>query len=433
MRAQIYCFYKEGCMASVSKPITKPPETGPLQTDAAFKRRKKLKNSLKAYLFIAPAMLFLFFFNFFPIIYAIFLSLYQRISVVKGVIPPAENFAGFANYTRLLTDPDWWNAFFNTIGYVFGSVFFGLVVALGIALLLDKVKKGKEFYRVAFFLPYVTSLVAVATVWYIIFSPYASNALVKPNPDRPGGLVNWVFAAAGIPMQRWLIDDRGIFTIIFANGGKVDWLSGLIRLLVVAALIIVAVVAYRRLNHTLGVWVSAIVGAIALLVGWTVIVELAHLFPWTGWAGGPSIAMVAITVVAVWYSLGFNIILLLAGLTNISRELYDAARIDGARGWSMLISMTIPLLSPTLFFLLIVNTISAFQAFTLFFAILPSGPTRSVQVLSTFYYEVTFKRGSGTDTAGFGYSSTIVVFMLLLIVGINQLQQRILAKRVNYD
>ena len=420
-------------MASVTKPITKPPESTQVQVDAAFKRRKKLRGSLKAYLFIAPAMLFLFFFNFFPIIYAFFLSLYQRISVVKGIIPPAENFAGFSNYTRLLTDPDWWNAFFNTIGYVFGSVFFGLVVSLGIALLLDKVKSGKEFYRVAFFLPYVTSLVAVATVWYIIFSPYASNALVKPNPDRPGGLVNWVFAAVGIPMQRWLIDDRGIFTIIFANGGRVDWLSGLIRLGIVAALIAVAVVAYRRLNHATGVWVSAVLAGLALLVGWTVLVELAHLFPWTGWTGGPSIAMVAITIVAVWYSLGFNIIILLAGLTNISRELYDAARIDGARGWSMLISMTIPLLSPTLFFLLIVNTISAFQAFTLFFAILPSGPTKSVQVLSTFYYEVTFKRGSGTDTSGFGYSSTIVVFMLLLIIGINQLQQRILAKRVNYD
>lgn len=420
-------------MASVSKPIAKPPESVPFQTDAAYKRRKKLRSSLKAYLFIAPAMIFLFFFNFFPIIYAFFLSLYQRISVVKGIIPPAENFAGLTNYGRLLADPDWWNAFFNTIGYVVGSVFFGLAVSLGIALLLDKVKKGKEFYRVAFFLPYVTSLVAVATVWYIIFSPYASNALVKPNPDRPGGLVNWIFAAVGIPMQRWLIDDRGIFTIIFANGGRVDWLSGLVRLLIVAALVVGAVFAYRRLSHNAGVLVSAILGGLAVLVGWTVIVELAHLFPWTGWTGGPSIAMVAITIVAIWYSLGFNIILLLAGLTNISRELYDAARIDGARGWSMLVSMTIPLLSPTLFFLLIVNTISAFQAFTLFFAILPSGPTRSVQVLSTFYYEVTFKRGSGTDTSGFGYSSTIVVFMLLLIIGVNQLQQRVLAKRVNYD
>ncbi len=421
-------------MASVTvKPSSKPPVNDQLRSDAVLKRRKKIRGSLKAYLFIAPAMLFLFLFNFFPIVYAVLLSLYQRISVVKGVIPPAENFGGLANYTRLLTDPDWWNAFFNTIGYVFGVVFFGLAVAMGISLLLDKVKKGKEFYRVAFFLPYVTSLVAVATVWYIIFSPYASNALVKPNPDRPGGLVNWIFAAVGIPMQRWLIDDRGIFTIIFYNGGQVDWPSAVIRFLIVGGLIAAAIQVYRRLPHSTGTWVSGVLAGLATLIGWSALVEVAHSFSWSGWTGGPSIAMVAIIIVAVWYSLGFNIIILLAGLTNISRELYDAARIDGARGWSMLTRITIPLLSPTLFFLLIINTINAFQAFTLFFAILPSGPSRSVQVLSTFYYEVTFKRGSGTDTAGFGYSSTIVVFMLILIVGVNQLQQRILAKRVNYD
>src|SRR4051794_15719767 len=107
-------------MASVTvKPGPKPPESEQLKADAALKRRKKLRGSLKAYLFIAPAMLFLFFFNFFPIVYAIFLSLYQRISVVKGVIPPAENFGGLANYTRLLGDPDWWNAFFNTMAYAF--------------------------------------------------------------------------------------------------------------------------------------------------------------------------------------------------------------------------------------------------------------------------------------------------------------------------
>jgi ABC-type sugar transport system permease subunit len=286
---------------------------------------------------------------------------------------------------------------------------------------------------VAFFLPYVTSLVAIATVWYIIFSPYATNALVKPNPDRPGGLVNWVFAAFGIPMQRWLIDDRGIFTILFNNGGRVDWPSAIIRFLIVGGLILGARAAYQRLPHAAGIWLSGILTGLASLLGWSALVEVAHLFDWQGWVAGPSIAMVAITIVAIWYGLGFNIIIMLAGLTSISRELYDAARIDGARGWSMLTRMTIPLLSPTLFFLLIVNTISAFQAFTLFFAILPSGSSRSVKVLSVFYYEVTFQRGSGTDTAGFGYSSTIVIFMLILIVAVNQLQQWFLAKKVNYD
>ena len=394
---------------------------------------KRLRNSWKAYLFIAPAMIILFVFHFFPIIYAFFLSLYRQISAVKGIVPPAENFAGFENYGRLLADPDWWNAFFNTLGYVFGVVVFGLAAALGVALLLDRVKKGKEIYRVAFFLPYVTSLVAVATIWYIIFSPYATNALVKPNPNRPGGLVNWIFAVFGVPLQRWLIDDTGVFRIIFDNGGRFDPLAFFIRAIITAGLVAGAVLTYQRLPHAVGGWISGIFTAAAVIFGYTAFLELAHLLRWDGWLGGPSIAMVAIIIVAVWYSLGFNVVLLLAGLTSISRELYEAARIDGARGWSMLRRMTIPLLSPTLFFLLIVTTISAFQAFTLFFAIVPGGASRSIKVLSLFYYEVTFQRGSGSTTAGYGYSSTIVVFMLILIVAINQFQQRFLAKRVTYD
>ncbi|HEX2911192.1 MAG TPA: sugar ABC transporter permease [Chloroflexia bacterium] len=421
-------------MATVS--VKPSSDTGKLEQSALKnpgRFQKKLRASLKAYLFIAPAMIILFFFHFFPIVYAFFLSLYRQISVVKGFVPPSENFAGFYNYGRLFTDPDWWNAFFNTLGYAAGIVFLGLAAALGVALLLDKVKKGKSFYRVAFFLPYVTSLVAVGTVWYIIFSPYASNALVKPNPDKPGGLLNWIFAALGIPMQRWLIDDRGIFYIIFDNGGRVDWLSAVIRVALVVALFFGASRLYKARPDGLGTWISGLIFAAASIIGWSAFVELAHAVHWDGWIAGPSIAMVSITVVAVWHSLGFNVIIILAGLTNITRELYDAARIDGARGWSMLTRMTIPLLSPTLFFLLIVTTISAFQAFTLFFAILPGGATKSVKVLSLFYYDVAFQRGSNSDTSGFGYASTIVIFMLILIVTVNQLQQRVLSKRVNYD
>lgn len=411
---------------------TPPPE---VQAVARSKprRNKQLWDSLKAYAFIAPALIILFVFHFFPIIYAFFLSLYQRISVVKGLIPPSENFAGFANYTRLISDPEWWNSFFNTLGYATGVVVVGLSAALGVALLLDKVKKGKEIYRVAFFVPYVTSLVAVATVWQIIFAPDRTSPLQRVDPNRPGGLVNWVFGGFNIPMQRWLLDDRGIFTILFQNGNKVD--SGLVTLwlLITAGLIFGANQANRRLPEKAATWLSGILAALATITGWAAVVEIAHLFTWKDWWGGPSLAMVCVIIIAVWHSLGFNIIIILAGLTNISRELYEAAKLDGARGWSMLTKMTVPLLSPTLFFLLITTTISAFQAFTLFYALFPNRGGKSTEVLSIFYYDVTFQRGSGSDTSGFGYSSTIVIFMLILIVGINQLQQRLLSKKVNYD
>ncbi|NWJ45400.1 MAG: sugar ABC transporter permease [Chloroflexi bacterium] len=411
----------------------------PGENSAEVKRRKfrkMLRSSLKAYLFIAPALIILFFFHFMPIIYAFFLSLYKRISAVKGIVPPAENFAGFDNYSKLLfDDPDWWNAFWNTLGYVALSVFLGIAAALGVALMLDKVTKGKNLYRTLFFLPYVTSLIAIAAVWNIIFAPFSSNALTRANPDRPGGLANWVFAAIGIPMQRWRLDDRGILKLIFDNGGRGPDVGTLaIKLVLLAGLMSFIVWLYRHFEGGIWNWLTGLLTTFAALVGWSVIVELAHFFTWDSFWGGPSMAMFTMVIISTWHILGFNTVLLLAGLTNISRELYDAAKIDGARGWQMFTKMTIPLLSPTLFFMVVVGTIGAFQSFTLFFAIYNGSSTnRSTTVLSIFYYDVTFGRGSGSDTSGFGYSSTIVMMMLVIIMGISFVQQRILGKRVNYD
>jgi multiple sugar transport system permease protein len=411
-----------------------PDDNSPEEKRRRF--RKMLRSSLKAYLFIAPALLILFVFHFLPIIYAFFLSLYKRISAVKGIVPPAENFAGFDNYRKLLfDDPEWWNAFWNTVGYALLSVTLGIAAALGVALMLDKVVKGKNVYRTLYFIPYVTSLVAVAFVWNLILAPFASNALVRPNPDRPGGLVNWVFAALGIPMQRWRLDDRGFLKVLFDNGEPgPDWVVLVIKVVIFGALLALATWIYRNLVGSLWNWVVGLLYAAITLVGWTIVVELGHLFSWDGVWGGPSMAMVTMVLISVWQILGFNIVLILAGLTSISRELYDAAKIDGARGWSMFSKMTFPLLSPTLFFMLIVGTIGAFQSFTLFFAIYNGSSTnKSTQVLSIFYYDVAFGRGQGSENSGFGYASTIVMMMLVIIMTISFVQQRLLGKRVNYD
>ena len=119
-------------MATVQIKPAAAPQTG-LISDEERKRRKRqkmLRSSLKAYLFIAPAVIILFFFHFVPIFYAFFLSLYKKISAVRGIIPPSENFGGFDNYGRLLSDSNWWNAFFNTMGYAVGVVTLGMAASL---------------------------------------------------------------------------------------------------------------------------------------------------------------------------------------------------------------------------------------------------------------------------------------------------------------
>src|SRR5207248_11326238 len=84
--------------------------------------------------------------------------------------------------------------------------------------------------------------------------------------------------------------------------------------------------------------------------------------PIQGWLGGPSLALVTVALVSVWYSVGFNTVIALAGLTTIPADLYEAARIDGAGRWHLFRHITLPLLTPTLLFLLIVETIRSFQS-----------------------------------------------------------------------
>jgi ABC-type sugar transport system permease subunit len=470
-------------------------------------RRKKIRASLKAYLFIAPAFIILTVFHFLPIFYAFFLSLYRRISVVKGLVPPAENFGGFSNYGTLFSNASFWNAFFNTLGYAVGVVGLGLLLALGLALLLDKVQEGRNFYRTAFFLPNVTSLVAIGAVWKVMFTSYSSTALAKANPNHPGGVLNWLFSGFGLPMQRWLLDERGIFTLLF-NDGKVvnpptsiDWpltivevvlavvIFGLVTmvnrgdqretlgrvvgglaiilalpvaafwlylfglqlinlpgspigsLIVLAVLLVAAFWFYSQLPDIRKNWFNwatsyiTVVGVVAVI---SALLNLAHGIAWNSWLSGPSLAMVCIITIAIWHSLGFNVVILLAGLTNIPRELYEAARLDGARGFAMFRSMTVPLLSPTLFFLLITSTISALQSFTIIYAIFytvgnSTTIPKTVNVLGVYYYQAAFGGGSDSDITGFGYASTVVIFMLVFILLLTYIQQQVLAKRVNYD
>lgn len=495
-------------MATVQTRPAEQPDTELLRlTPEQRRRRKKLRASLKAYLFIAPAFIILLVFHFLPIFYAFFLSLYRRISVIKGLIPPAENFTGFGNYGTLFSNPDFWNAFFNTVGYAIGVVVLGILLALGLALLLDKVQEGRDFYRTAFFLPNVTSLVAIGAVWKVMFTSYSTTALAKANPNHPGGVLNWIFSGFGLPMQRWLLDERGVFTLLF-NDGKtanpstdIDWtttvieaaLAGFIfglvyltnrtsqranleRVIGVAALLLalplagfwllqlgvqiinfadnpissalviilllaVAFWLYSQLPDIRKNWVSwasnylIIIGVVAVI---SAIFNLAHGIKWIGWLSGPSLAMFCIIIIAIWHSLGFNVVILLAGLTNISRELYEAARIDGARGFAMFWRMTVPLLSPTLFFLLVISTITAFQSFTVIYAIFYTSSNsttipRTVNVLAVYYYQAAFGGGSDSDINGFGYASAIVMFMLVFILGLTIVQQYVLGKRVNYD
>jgi multiple sugar transport system permease protein len=148
------------------------------------------------------------------------------------------------------------------------------------------------------------------------------------------------------------------------------------------------------------------------------------------WAAGPSVALTAVMTVSVWHGLGFAVVILLAGLTAIPSEVTEAARLDGASGWPMLRYVTVPLLSPTLFFLLIVFTIRAFQTFNQIYILTPDGgpqfTTRNITmyIFSSFY--------QNTSRLGYGYGAAVAFILFGLILLLTVLQFKLLGERVHY-
>jgi multiple sugar transport system permease protein len=137
--------------------------------------------------------------------------------------------------------------------------------------------------------------------------------------------------------------------------------------------------------------------------------------PFDGWLAGPSLALVTVALVTVWYSVGFNTVIALAGLTTIPQDLYEAARIDGAGRWRLFRHITLPLLTPTLLFLLIVETIRSFQSFDFFYQMMAASPVPGAKVVTIYLYQQGFKSFNLGYAAAIGLVLFVIIFVLTLI------------------
>ncbi|MGQ9524550.1 MAG: carbohydrate ABC transporter permease [Armatimonadota bacterium] len=145
------------------------------------------------------------------------------------------------------------------------------------------------------------------------------------------------------------------------------------------------------------------------------------------WAQGPSLALVAGTIMGIWNAIGFNVIVFLAGLGAIPRELQEAARIDGADEWKVFRHVTLPLLSPTTFFLLIVSTIRAFQAFNQIYVMTRGGPMGTTRTITMYIFSRFY------ESHEVGYGAAVAVALFLIILAFTMLQFRVAAGRVTYQ
>lgn len=138
-------------------------------------------------------------------------------------------------------------------------------------------------------------------------------------------------------------------------------------------------------------------------------------------------ALPAVALVSVWLQLGLNTVILLAGMQGIPEELYESARIDGAGGGAQFRHITLPLLSPTIFFLLVVNLLAAFQAFTQFHVMTKGGPINSTNVLVFSIYREFYFNGQYAYAA----AQSMVLFLIMLVITI--IQFGVIERRVVYE
>jgi len=314
--------------------------------------RTMKENRYTPYLYVLPALLLVITFRFVPIFMSFLVSFFDWSITGPG------HFIGLQNYAALLKDRDFWQSLSNTFWLVIMVVPASLVFSLVFAVLLNNIEKLKGLFRTIYFLPYVTSLVAISIVWKIIF-------------NQQSGLANFFLQKVGLGPSGWLAESRGIFELFFGH---------------------------------FGITVPS-------------------------WAAGPSMALFCIILVTIWKGLGYNTIIYLAGLQNIAKDYYEAASIDGATKSKQFFKITLPLVSPTSFYVLIMTTIVTFQAFAQIYLMTGppiGGPLGTTKVIVYYIFETGFG-----EMQNLSYASAVALVLFVIILALTLLQKK-LEKHVHY-
>ena len=266
---------------------------------------------------IFPSLILLIAFVFVPAFYAIYISLLDW-----DMINPVRTFVGLGNYRDVVTSERFWLAFRNTTSYVVLAVPLRVTVSLFLAWLMTSKYRGRDFFRAIYFLPTITSTVAVALVWSWLYQPQI-------------GLFNFILRQLGLPKLGWLTD--------------------------------------------------------------------------------PKLAMPSIVIMNVWQGAGSTMVLLLAGLSGIPVDYYEAATIDGAGKWQQMRWITLPLLRPVLAFVIITGIIGGLQVFAAPYVMTQGGPMGATETVVYYIYNFAFYyRQPGYATA-MSYVLFLIIFVLTLL------------------
>ncbi len=269
--------------------------------------------SFAGWVFILPALIGTFIFIIIPVICSFGLS-FSKWDLLNPI-----QFVGLANYKEIFSEPLFYKIFWNTVVFALTTSIFGVIIPLILACILNSKIRGSEFYKTAYFLPFITPMIVIGVVWEWIFDP---------------------------------------------NIGL--------------------------LNHILHL----------------------HL----NWLYDTHFAMPALIIVSVWKLIGYNMVIFLSSLSGISQSLFEAAKIDGATPVQTFKNVTVPLLSPTIFFVIIITAISSFQVFDLIYLMTQGGPLDSTNVLVYAIYKNAFEYFNVGKASAIAY----VLFTLILVLTLIQ-------------
>ncbi|GIG25412.1 carbohydrate ABC transporter permease [Cellulomonas denverensis] len=296
-----------------------PPHLAP---DRAPRRRRgsrlMLRNLLIGWTFILPNFIGFAVLTLVPVLTLFYMSF------TDWNIFGSSSWIGLDNFTRLAGDATFRTSLWNTLYFTAVHVPLTLAASLGLALLLNRKLRGVTFFRTVAFFPYITSIVAIAAVWNMLFSPEL-------------GPINQFLRFIGIE-----------------NPPE-----------------------------------------------WTVS---------TTWS------MPAVIIVSTWRFMGYYMLLFLAGLQTVPRELHEAARMDGAGAWQRFLNVTMPCLRPTTFFVTVMLTINALKVFDLVLVMTNGGPGTSTMVISQFIWQ----RGFTENQFGYAAAAAVVLFGLSIAITIFQ-------------
>jgi len=354
-------------VAALTTPSAAAPPT-PRRRSGQARRRE----AGAGWLFTAPALALVLLFIALPVLMALWVSITDwrgRGSPFEPGVPVV----GLDNYRQLLAGgglptQDLGTALRNNLWYVLLVVPTQTVVALLLATAVnDRLLRGRGFFRTAFYFPSVTSSVAITVLFLFLFGA--------------SGAVNQVLGWLGVNGPNWFADPDGVLHLLFGVVG-VDTAPALLA------------------GHgLLGV-------------------------SWWDWLAGPSVAMSALIIMAVFTTSGTFMLLFLAALQNIAGEVSEAATMDGANAWQRFVFVTVPMLRPTLFTVLTLGLVGTWQVFDQIYTLgNQGGPAKTTVTPAFLSYTTSFTNGQ------WGQGAAIAFILFAIIIVLTLVQRAVLRER----